>query len=190
MNHSNDQRQKAGSIPGRECHGQRHGITHIMACTGHCRGCGVGGGRRTRGQGARQEGAQEPGDGGGERILPPRSHWGLHVEQLWGMRAPLGSKPQDSSRAQLARVSSCHPRRGFSPGLGMLQGTVPTREAPYRLQAAASRRASSYCQLTWPRFPAAPFSSPPPTLELEATSDAASGSQGQPCPSARLSQRA
>lgn len=80
---------------------------------------------------------------------------------------------------QLAFVTSYPPRRGFSPGPGMLQGRVTTSKPPCWPQAAASTRGSSYLQLTWPRFPAALlFPSSPPTLELEATRGAASHSQG------------
>lgn len=167
---------KQGTFRGRECHG-RSMASHTSWRARVTAGDGVQGGRGDKR--ARREGAREPGDQGvgGGRTLAPRSPSGLHAERLWERRAPLGNKPQDSSRVQLAFVISCPPRRGFSPGPGMPQGRVTMSKPPCWPQAAASTRGSSYHQLTWPQFPAAPlFPSSPPTLELEATRGAASHS--------------
>lgn len=155
-----------GAFRGRERHGRRHGITHIMACTGRCGGCGVAwaGGHAGKEPGRRGRGSQGAGEEGEDALHHHRAP-GASGRSDSGRGGP---KPQDSSTAQLALVTSCHRRRGFSPGLRTPQGRGPTGEPPRWPQAAASGRVSSHCQLTWPRFPAAarllgsPPTHPPP----------------------------
>lgn len=111
MNHSDDQRRKAGDIPGQGVSWQKHGVTHIMACTGHCGGRGAGG---TRKPGGRGHGSRET------RGLGGRTHAGT-TEPL---RAPCGATLGKASPAwkqapgrQQSVVGFCHQ---LSPQEGLL----------------------------------------------------------------------